>query len=71
MNWQDVASKSDLQTVIDEHFVSARGSIDVESPPKPAKKPSIFKVFITGPGHDSTTQSDERREVYLFTTLSI
>ncbi|KAM7542106.1 hypothetical protein Aperf_G00000005104 [Anoplocephala perfoliata] len=62
MKWQDVASKSDLQTVIDEHFVGARESVDLDSPPKPVKKPSIFKVFITGPGHDSTTQSEERKE---------
>lgn len=65
MNCQDVAAKSDLQTVIDEHFVGVRESVDGELPLKPMKKPSIFKVLITGPGHDSSTPSTERRDVSL------
>nr|CDS29060.2 solute carrier family 12 [Hymenolepis microstoma] len=62
MKCQDVAAKTDLQTVIDEHFVGVRESIDGEIPPKQTKKNSIFKVRISGAGHDSNTPSTERRD---------
>ncbi|KAL5968137.1 Solute carrier family 12 member 4 [Taenia solium] len=66
MKCQDVASKTDLQAVIDEHYVGVREGADGEMPcpQKPAKKPSIFKVFISGPAQDSCGNAtcDERRE---------
>ncbi|CDI97058.1 solute carrier family 12 [Echinococcus multilocularis] len=66
MKCQDVAAKSDLQTVIDEHYVGVREGADGEIPvpPKPTKKASIFKVFISGPAQDSPGNaiSEERRE---------
>uniref|UniRef100_A0A158RDR2 Solute carrier family 12 member 6 n=1 Tax=Hydatigena taeniaeformis TaxID=6205 RepID=A0A158RDR2_HYDTA len=65
MRCQDVASKTDLQTVIDEHYVGVRESADGDllCPQKPVKKPSIFKVFISGPAQDSCANTtEERRE---------
>lgn len=69
MKCQDVASKTDLQAVIDEHYVGVREGADgeIHCAQKPTKKSSIFKVFISGPGQEScgNATSDERREVCL------
>ena len=70
MKCETVAAKSDLQTVIDEHYVGVRESADGEpvAPPKPVKKGSIFKVFIREPAQDSpgASQTDERRDVCFY-----
>ncbi|VDD80511.1 unnamed protein product [Mesocestoides corti] len=67
---QEVAAKSDLQTVIDEHYVGVRDSClaadgdATAAPPKTSKKTSIFKAFISGPPQDTPNfiSSNERRE---------
>lgn len=65
MKCQDEAAKTDLQTVVDEHLGGVRGSIDGEIPYKPVKKPSIFKVLISGQSDPAAT-SAERKDVSLF-----
>ncbi len=65
-----VATKKDMQAVLDEHYVGARDSSasidgDPANPPmgRPTKKASIFKAFITGPAQESPNMNAERKDV--------
>lgn len=61
---QTVATKKDMQTVLDEHYSGAHGSmgsIDADViPPRISKKASIFKAFISGPATSESPVSDRK-----------